>query len=626
MAMLFLYFAGMLVMFVFVIRSLASQGDERRDAFRKQQLMLGDLERQLIDMKVMLRRLAPDHEDEADAAERDSGLPLLKGEDPLESMLEAALGKEGKPSQEKTPGEQGKRAMESQGEQTPKGRPLPSLSVGIEDKSPSSDAAAEADLGLPDFFAEPKKPEAGSMPLGAHMFPPHESLGKSRDAGLGIGQDSGPSAAFWADKKRKPVSFLSLDSSDERPKASPDVENKAQTTGQAAFNANDMADDDNSPLQVFSIGKNPKLQERKDLSAEPVLHGAPLTVKPEAPVLSKSMESIRQAFSVQNPQAQENDPLAPAQKPRLRVSGPADFDGAALASSIAHKAPSPSGTSAQTERQERSLPGVGGALFAARGSSSLPGKGARAAKEAEDGESLKHIYEEGLKADDSVNLFDIEAEKEERKRDDREGEAGQEQEQKGPSLSLGLEDPLPQGFTVVRQSPRVDDVQLVEQTLPLEKASPAADRAGDAATAGEAAQPKLLSRRVGKYSFEAVSVEEISLENAPGDAEPAAASAEQRADAAPSPPLAEWRGEGSQDKSSQDKSSQDESSQDERPQGGEAAVVDDGADPALALAAERAQAEREQGFFNPKALHPIDQKVLSRRKLPGKKGRRPTPF
>ncbi len=101
MVMLLLCFAGMMLMFIFVIRSAASQAEEGREAFRKQQLFLSDLERQLMIIAATLRRLEQEKNgiSEKDAEQSSSEfLPILRGEDPLLSMLEAAASRpEAKP-------------------------------------------------------------------------------------------------------------------------------------------------------------------------------------------------------------------------------------------------------------------------------------------------------------------------------------------------------------------------------------------------------------------------------------------------------------------------------------------------------------------------------------------------
>ena len=57
MIMLLLCFMGMLVMFLFVIRSQSTQAAVLREGFTRQQSTLADLEQQLMDMNFALRRL-----------------------------------------------------------------------------------------------------------------------------------------------------------------------------------------------------------------------------------------------------------------------------------------------------------------------------------------------------------------------------------------------------------------------------------------------------------------------------------------------------------------------------------------------------------------------------------------
>jgi hypothetical protein len=57
MVMLLLSFAGMLVMFLFVIRSQASQTAALREWFRQQQSALADVEQQLMNIHFTLRQL-----------------------------------------------------------------------------------------------------------------------------------------------------------------------------------------------------------------------------------------------------------------------------------------------------------------------------------------------------------------------------------------------------------------------------------------------------------------------------------------------------------------------------------------------------------------------------------------
>ncbi|MDR1685546.1 MAG: hypothetical protein LBR82_03735 [Desulfovibrio sp.] len=56
MAIQMLFFVGLVVVFFFLSRAISSQGEETREALRKQQMYLADLERQLMDMSFLLRR------------------------------------------------------------------------------------------------------------------------------------------------------------------------------------------------------------------------------------------------------------------------------------------------------------------------------------------------------------------------------------------------------------------------------------------------------------------------------------------------------------------------------------------------------------------------------------------
>lgn len=98
MAMLLLCFMGILVMFLFFVRSLSSQAAEMRESFRKQQLSLADIERQLMDLSFSLRKLqggdgAPS---EANAVGTAGNLTSMRQED-LMSLLETASQRKGAP-------------------------------------------------------------------------------------------------------------------------------------------------------------------------------------------------------------------------------------------------------------------------------------------------------------------------------------------------------------------------------------------------------------------------------------------------------------------------------------------------------------------------------------------------
>jgi hypothetical protein len=55
MAMQILFFVGLVVVFFFLARAISAQGEETREALRKQQMYLADLERRLMDMSFLLR-------------------------------------------------------------------------------------------------------------------------------------------------------------------------------------------------------------------------------------------------------------------------------------------------------------------------------------------------------------------------------------------------------------------------------------------------------------------------------------------------------------------------------------------------------------------------------------------
>ena len=90
MGMLLLCFMGMLVMFLFVMRSLAAQTSEMQEAFEQQQGTLADIERQLMDVKFSLRQKTGEEGGQGSAA--DAGqmqLPLMQQGPDLMSMLDS---------------------------------------------------------------------------------------------------------------------------------------------------------------------------------------------------------------------------------------------------------------------------------------------------------------------------------------------------------------------------------------------------------------------------------------------------------------------------------------------------------------------------------------------------------
>lgn len=79
MIMLLLCFMGMLVMFLFVIRSLSVQTAVLREGFTRQQSALADLEQQIMDMNFALRKMP-----------RDSG--VISGQEGRDVLADAVAG------------------------------------------------------------------------------------------------------------------------------------------------------------------------------------------------------------------------------------------------------------------------------------------------------------------------------------------------------------------------------------------------------------------------------------------------------------------------------------------------------------------------------------------------------
>lgn len=79
MTMQILCFFGMVVIFIFIARALSAMSAEMREAFRKQQMFLSDLERQILDLNFAARRQAgEDTEQTAPGAGGDDLLSLLE--------------------------------------------------------------------------------------------------------------------------------------------------------------------------------------------------------------------------------------------------------------------------------------------------------------------------------------------------------------------------------------------------------------------------------------------------------------------------------------------------------------------------------------------------------------------
>ena len=94
MTMLILFFAGMVLMFLHLLRVLGVQREEFREGMRKQQMFLSDVEQQLQQLGFSLRTGQENGDPgrvPGAAPPRPAGdIPLLRQEDPLLSMLEGS--------------------------------------------------------------------------------------------------------------------------------------------------------------------------------------------------------------------------------------------------------------------------------------------------------------------------------------------------------------------------------------------------------------------------------------------------------------------------------------------------------------------------------------------------------
>ena len=90
MAMLLLFFAGMVLMFAFFTRSLTALREDLRESMRKQQMFLSDVEQQFMRIEYRLRVLPEggDAGKSPSALQKPDDISLLRQEDPLLSMLE----------------------------------------------------------------------------------------------------------------------------------------------------------------------------------------------------------------------------------------------------------------------------------------------------------------------------------------------------------------------------------------------------------------------------------------------------------------------------------------------------------------------------------------------------------
>ena len=544
--MLFLYFAGMLVMFVFIIRSLASQGEERRASFRKQQLMLGDLERHLIDMKVMLRRLSPGSADDMEEGLANTLLPSLKHEEQLEAIMgTVSLGK--KEGEGKTRTQEKEKADTRQ---AVKSFALPHLSP---DRRKLVKAKAKGSLGLPDFFTDSGKAAEDTLSSGPHMFPPHETLGKSRSL-----------------RARAPLSGIPGGEAFAKAKAGMGGGKDSAPAAGEIMDAGNIPDADDQSLQVFSMGKNPMMQEEVNLSAstasEPFPFAsagavAPATeAKETRPAPSKAMEGSREAFSSVDDKQEQGETEVPsfgAAKQRLRVF-----------SSMPVLAPATS---------DKSVAGTEDASSAAISAIAKPAL-AQEGRGDEKGNNLRSIFEKGLKAEDSINLFDLEAEKEEH----RLGKSGDPVGSDPGAFPPVAGEAVPEDFTVATQPLRQEENMTVAPKPFL------ADNAEGRKESVSAGISKLEARTLSRGGMNKPFVDKTLLPDTTGDGG--------KKEVLPESSSEDGNGSASGSGSSQ------------------------AARPLIP------PVEQEAPAFFPKELHPIDRKILSKRKQPGKKKKRPASF
>ena len=543
--MLFLYFAGMLVMFVFIIRSLASQGEERRASFRKQQLMLGDLERHLIDMKVMLRRLSPGSADDMEEGLANTLLPSLKHEEQLEAILgTVSLGK--KEGEGKTRTQEKEKADTRQ---AVKSFALPHLSP---DRRKMVKAKARGSLGLPDFFTDSGKAAEDTLSSGLHMSPPHETLGKSRSL-----------------RARVPLSGIPGEEAFAKAKAGMGGGKDSAPAAGEIMDAGNIPDADDQSLQVFSMGKNPMMQEEVNLSAstasEPFPFAsagavAPATeAKETRPAPSKAMEGSREAFSSvddEQGQGETGVPSFGAAKQRLRVFASTPF------------APATSG---------KSVAGTEDASSAAISATAKPAL-AQEGRSDEKGNNLRSIFEKGLKAEDSINLFDLEAEKEEH----RLGESGDSAGSTPGAFPPVAGEAVPEGSTVATQPLRQEENMTVAPKPFL------ADNAEGRKESVSAGISKLEARILSREGMNKPFVDKTLLPDTTGD--------------------------GGKKEVLPESSSEDENG------------FASGSGSSQAARPLIPPVEQEAPAFFPREPHPIDRKILSKRKQPGKKKKRPVSF
>lgn len=89
MAMIMLCFGGMIIMFVFMIKSNATRADMLREALLKQQMVLADLEHQVMEMNFALRHSYGAENGQASTTSHHLRA-VAKGEVDLAAILDAA--------------------------------------------------------------------------------------------------------------------------------------------------------------------------------------------------------------------------------------------------------------------------------------------------------------------------------------------------------------------------------------------------------------------------------------------------------------------------------------------------------------------------------------------------------
>lgn len=100
MTVLLLFFAGSVLMFLFLTRTLSAMREDFHETMRKQQIFLVDLEQQLMQISFSVRSLQGGEKaaTAGSSLSKNFGeLPLLRQEDPLLSMLEANAKKNSTP-------------------------------------------------------------------------------------------------------------------------------------------------------------------------------------------------------------------------------------------------------------------------------------------------------------------------------------------------------------------------------------------------------------------------------------------------------------------------------------------------------------------------------------------------